>query len=176
MGSFSNLETLSSFKGNITDDKFDRLLEQTERKLRQESISKMIKKKIFKVLVETLQNVYHHQDDLKNQDDIYVNFSLKKDHFTYKDHITYIVSAGNHVRTSKVSVLRSFIDKVNSMSQNELKEYYRYCLSQDHLSDESGAGLGFVDIIRKSGEKITYSFKQVNKDYSYFCLQVKVSA
>jgi len=170
MGSFSNLETLSSFKGNITDDKFDRLLEQTERKLRQESISKMIKKKIFKVLVETLQNVYHHQDDLNNQEDIYVNFSLKT------DHITYIVSAGNHVRTSKVGVLRSFIDKVNSMSQNELKEYYRYCLSQDHLSDESGAGLGFVDIIRKSGEKITYSFKQVNKDYSYFCLQVKVSA
>jgi len=170
MGSFSNLETLSSFKGNITNDRFDRLLEQTERKLRQESISKMIKKKIFKVLVETLQNVYHHQDDLNNQEDIYVNFSLKT------DHITYIVSAGNHVRTNKVGVLRSFIDKVNSMSQNELKEYYRYCLSQDHLSDESGAGLGFVDIIRKSGEKITYSFKQVNKDYSYFCLQVKVSA
>ena len=170
MGSFSNLETLSSFKGNITNDRFDRLLEQTERKLRQESISKMIKKKIFKVLVETLQNVYHHQDDLNNQEDIYVNFSLKT------DHITYIVSAGNHVRTNKVGVLRSFIDKVNSMSQNELKEYYRYCLSQDHLSDESGAGLGFMDIIRKSGEKITYSFKQVNKDYSYFCLQVKVSA
>lgn len=170
MGSYNNSETLLSFKGNITDDIFDRLLEHIERKLRQESTSKMVKKKVFKVLVETLQNVYHHQDDIENQDDIYVNFSLKK------DHIAYIVSTGNHIRTSKVDVMKTFIDRVNAMSDNELKEYYRYSLSQDHLSDQSGAGLGFVDIIRKSGEKIIYSFKPVNKDYSYFCLQVKVSA
>jgi hypothetical protein len=164
-------QTLFSFKGNMSDNLYDGILELAEYKLQQESTTKSTRKKVFKVLIETLQNVYHHLDDLPpNHGEYSVAFSLKKDNFTYT------VSAGNHIHKTKVSSLRSYIDRVNAMSQSELKAFYLQRLSQGQLTNDGGAGLGFVDIIRKSKEKITYNFKPVNKDYSYFSLQVKVSA
>ena len=64
----------------------------------------------------------------------------------------------------------------NAMTKTELKSYYREQLSQGQFSHSGGAGLGFADILRKSREKITYSFESVNEDYSYFSLQVKILA
>jgi hypothetical protein len=62
------------------------------------------------------------------------------------------------------------------MSLPELKQYYQTRLSEGYASSSAGAGLGFVDIIRKSGKKISYTFKPVDQDYSYFSLLVEVSA
>ncbi len=167
----SSSEILLSFKGNASDNLFDCILELVEHKLQLESTTKSTKKKVFKVLVETLQNVYHHLDDLpSNRGDFSVDFSLRK------DNLAYTVSVGNHVHKTKVRLLGSYIDRVNAMSQPELKAYYRHKLSQGQITGDGGAGLGFVDIVRKSREKIIYSFKPVDKDYSYFSLQVKVSA
>jgi len=163
--------TLFSFKGTISDNLFDGILELAERKLQQEATPKSTKRKVFKVLVETWQNVYHHLDDLPpDHGDSSVDFSIRK------DKLAYTVSAGNHVCKKKVSSLKSYIDRVNAMSQPELKAFYLQRLSQGQFDHEGGVGLGIVDIVRKTKEKITYNFKTVNKDYSYFSLQVKVSA
>jgi len=167
----SKSKTLLSFKGNVSDNLFDCILELAEHKLQLESATKSTKKKVFKVLVETLQNVYHHLDDLPpNRGDFSVDFSLRK------DNLAYTVTVGNPVHKTKVGVLGSYIDRVNAMSQPELKAYYRQKLSQGQINNDGGTGLGLVDIVRKSKEKIIYSFKHVNKDYSYFSLQVKVLA
>jgi len=164
-------ETLLSFKGQVTDELFDCLLELVEHKLQHEPAPKMVKKRVFRVLVETLQNVYHHFDTLSPVgDDFSVNLNLKKDPYAYT------VSAGNHISMEKVSELRSILDQINAMTKTELKSYYREQLSQGQFSHSGGAGLGFADILRKSREKITYSFESVNEDYSYFSLQVKILA
>ena len=164
-------ETLLSFKGQVTDELFDCLLELVEHKLRHEAAPKLVKKRVFRVLVETLQNVYHHFDILTPAGDNFsVNLNLKK------DVKAYTISAGNHISMEKVDALRSILDQINAMTKKELKSYYRDQLSQGQFSHSGGAGLGFADIVRKSREKITYSFESVNEDYSYFSLQVKILA
>ena len=37
-----------------------------------------------------------------------------------------------------------------------------------------GGGLGMVDIARKSGNQLVYSFEDVNEDYGLFTLIIKV--
>ena len=164
-------ETLLSFKGQVTDELLDCLLELVEHKLQNEAAPKLVKKRVFRVLVETLQNVYHHLDILTPAgDDFSVNLYLKK------DPKAYTVSAGNHISIDKVDELRSILDQINAMTKSELKTYYRGQLSQGQFSHSGGAGLGLADIVRKSREKITYCFESVNEDYSYFSFQVKILA
>lgn len=163
-------ETILSYRGNSLDNTLDSLLELAEYKLQQQtSTEKSIRRKLFKILVETLQNTYLHLDNPTSTEEFPIDFSISKDNYTYT------VYAGNPIRKSKVEALRARIDRLNAMSLSELKEYYRRKLSAGQVSHHGGAGLGFVDIIRRSGKKIAYKFKPVNKDYSYFSLQVKVS-
>ncbi|MDH3710193.1 MAG: SiaB family protein kinase [Cyclobacteriaceae bacterium] len=169
--SFEDSEILLSYRGTVTDELFDTILELAEHKLDQEQTSKQVKRKVFKVLVESLQNVYHHFDDLPLTTESFpVTFTLEK------DKLTYCISTGNHILITKVEELRNLIEDVNNMDRKQLKSFYRNRLGDGSFSERGGAGLGIVDIIRKSGEKITYDFRRVNEDYSYFSLKVKVSA
>jgi len=43
------------------------------------------------------------------------------------------------------------------------------------LSAKGGAGLGFVDMARKSGEKLVFDFPEISEDYCFFCLSIDVS-
>jgi hypothetical protein len=163
-------ETLISYRGGANDGSIDCLLELAERKLQHQDVTNSTRKRLYRILVETLQNTYLHLDkEYSSKDGFPIKFSLKK------EDMTYTVNAGNHVKKSKVRDLQDVLDRYNAMSLKELKAYYLYKLSKGQLSQSGGAGLGLVDILRKSGEKISYSFKPVNKDYSYFSLQVKVS-
>ena len=165
-------ETLLSYSGNVSDASINSLLELAEHKLSQQNDKPTTRKKVFRVFVETLQNLYHHVDvRLPDKTKSSIRLSLKKNKKEYH------VQTTNAVRSSEVTALKNGIDKFNAMTLSELKQYYRNKLSKGHFTnDESGAGLGFADIIRKSGEKISYSFKPVNQDYSYFSLRIKVLA
>lgn len=168
---YDDSQVLLSYRGKVTDELFDALLELAEHKLDQEQTTDKVKRKVFKVLVESLQNVYHHFDDFPFSKEYFpVSFSLEKDKLTYSIH------TGNHILINKVEELKTFIDEINKMDHKELQTFYRDRLGDGNFSKNGGAGLGIVDIIRKSGEKITYDFRPVNEDYSYFSLKVKVSA
>ena len=168
---YGDSEVLLSYRGKVTDDHFDTILQLVEHKLDQEETSRSVKRKIFKILVESLQNVYHHFDELRPNRGVFpMSFTLEK------DKLAYSISTGNHIQVTKVDQLKTFIDYINQMDANELKSFYRDRLGNGSFSDGGGAGLGMVDIIRKSGEKITYNFRPVNEDYSYFSLTIKISA
>lgn len=168
---YDDSQILLSYQGTVTDGLFDAILELAEHKLDQEQTSSKVKRRVFKILVESLQNVYHHFDNLPGGGTSFpVSFSLEK------HKLAYSINTGNHISVHKVKQLKSFIDRINNLSSQELKSLYRERLGNSNFTDGGGAGLGIVDILRKSGEKITYGFRQVNKDYSYFSLKVKVSA
>ena len=89
---YGDSEVLLSYRGQVTNDLFDTILELVEHKLDQEETSKSIKRKIFKVLVESLQNVYHHFDELKPKQGVFpMSFTLEK------DKLAYSISTGMHV-------------------------------------------------------------------------------
>ena len=52
---------------------------------------------------------------------------------------------------------------------------YKFILNHQKLTAKGGGGLGLVDIARKTGHKIEYSFSEINKDYYFFNLEILVS-
>ncbi|MFI5150853.1 MAG: DUF6272 family protein, partial [Bacteroidia bacterium] len=53
-----------SFKGDITSELLTSILQIMESKLDNMQEEPKIKKKVYNVLVECLQNLYHHMDDM----------------------------------------------------------------------------------------------------------------
>ena len=58
------------------------------------------------------------------------------------------------------------------MNIDELKIYYRDMLGGSKLSKKGGAGLGIIDIARKSKNKIEFNIKNVSENYSFVSLGI----
>ena len=70
-----------------------------------------------------------------------------------KDHSYYIMTA-NKVHIEDVDNLVFAINQVNDATKEELKEMYKIQLKEGSISERGGAGLGLIDIARKTGNKL----------------------
>lgn len=163
---------LLSFKGSVTSELLTSILMITEEKLKKMEEKPGLMKKVFNILVECLQNVYHHFDELDtNIENGGANSAIL---MIGKEVDKYFILTGNYILTKKVDDLKKRLEQVNSLSKEELRELYREVLINQDFSEKGGAGLGLIDIMRKSGQKIGYNFHPVNENYSFFSLQVKI--
>lgn len=167
-------DILLSYKGAFTNDLLNCLLNLTESKLDVLDGKKSLKKKVYTIVVEVLQNIYHHFDPVYFKSDLddleAVTFLIGKENEEYN------ILAGNYVENSKIKFLKSVIDELNSLSADELKDRYRHALDTGSFTDKGGAGLGMLFIARKSIGKIEYIVKDADYNHSFFSLKVKVGA
>ena len=87
----------------------------------------------------------------------------------------YRILTGNFIRTVEVPALEEKLAKINAMDPEELREYYREKLGTTELSDRGGAGLGFIDMARKSGQKLEYNFQPVKDGIHFFTFSVAIN-
>jgi hypothetical protein len=57
-------DVLIAYKGNVTSELISNVLEVVEARMDDYSETSKIRKKVYNVLVESLQNLYHHIDIL----------------------------------------------------------------------------------------------------------------
>jgi hypothetical protein len=74
-----------------------------------------------------------------------------------------------------VKYLTEKIEKINSLSNDELKEMYKFILNYQKLSSKGGGGLGLIDIARKSDKKLEYVFYPYNDNYYFYRLDIFIS-
>jgi hypothetical protein len=119
--------------------------------------------------VETLQNMNKHSDGLSMENKVGQGLFL-----IGKKGETYYVITSNKVLNSKIDSLQDMIETINASSKEELKSMYMKQIKEGKLSDKGGAGLGLIDIARKTGEKYQYQFLPINDKYCFFILKVEV--
>ena len=164
---------LLSFKGEITSDLLTSILQIMESKMENFAEKSKTKKKVYHVLVECLQNLYHHVDEITAVDDK-TKRARTAIFMIGKDPSNYNIMTGNYILSENIEGLTERMDKVNSMSVDELKVLYKEILNNDQYSDKGGGGLGLVDMARKTGQKLGYNFKKIDDEYSFFSLDIKV--
>ena len=165
---------LLSFKGEITSDLLTSILQIIESKLDNFEEKSKTRKKVYNVLVECLQNLYHHVDEISPEKN--VEATTRSAIFMIgKDQEMYNILTGNFILTKNIDKLTERMIKINSLSTDELKALYREILNNDQFSDKGGGGLGLVDIARRTGQPLGYNFKEVGGDYSFFTMSIKIS-
>jgi len=131
----------------------------------------ILQKRIYYIMVEGLQNITHHQDEIANDRD----FDKYPGLFAIqKSGEKYFITTGNIIANDKVDDLKSRLDVINSLGREELKKYHREILAGGTISDKGGAGLGLIEMSRKSGSKLHYKFEKLDDEYTYFYLQTQL--
>lgn len=165
------------YQGEVTADLVSSVLQMMENKLDGDNEDKKVKRKVFNVMVECLQNVYHHLDSLEVAE--ITDDSLINDRTALlmigKEDKDYYVITGNHILNDRVKDVQGKLERVNNSNKEELKALYQDILSNEQMSSKGTAGLGMIDIARKSGQKLGYDFHYVNEKYSFFSLEAKIS-
>jgi hypothetical protein len=163
---------LLSFKGIVTADLLTTMLNIMENKMHTMQESPKRQKKVFNVLVECLQNLYHHVDNDVSGDNESKDILEKRSAIILivKEKENFLIRTGNYIDNIKVHELRDRLDKINSLDKDALKDYYQSSLNSSTVSSKGTAGLGMIDIARKSGNKLDFEFLKVNEEMSFFCL------
>ena len=166
-------DVLMAFKGDISSELIGKVLETVESRLDDFNENAKIRKKIYNVLVESLQNLYHHIEVIPDD--------LKEEYGTKFGMLAicrlpgqYRISTGNFLPAENVDVLKNKLDKINSMGKEELKDMYKFILNHQRLSEKGGGGLGLIDIARKTGNTLDYAFEKYDDTYTFFNLNVFV--
>ncbi len=162
-----------SFKGMMTSELLTTILQIMESKMERFEERPKIKKKVFNVLVECLQNLYHHIDEDIDDQETEQN-ELNSLFMIAKTVSTYTITTGNYMKPKDVDSLRNKLDLINGMTKEELKAYYKQVLNEGTMSAKGTAGLGMIDIARKSGKKLNYDFSSINDNLTFFSLSVKI--
>lgn len=160
---------LLSHHGELTQSVISNIEESVESKVTELAIPKGPLKKIFFISVETLQNMLLH--GYKNREGSQYNFFILT-----KNGVKMNVVSANLVANDSIPSLEKQIDIINSFDDEKaLKAYYLEHLENNTMSDKGGAGLGFITIGMKSGNKLKMDFKKINDQVSLFTLVSTVS-
>lgn len=160
-----------SFKGELSPELLTSILHVLENKIQEINFTQLKRKRIFNVLVECFQNLYHHIDYVKlgdNPDDVEKSALIIVKYIGEK----FIIRTGNYIYNNEITDLERKLKKVNELNTEELKSLYQSKLRNDERSDKGTAGLGFIDIARKSKGKLDYEFLEIDSKSSFFCLNV----
>jgi hypothetical protein len=161
------------YKGNVDSDVINHVLDTVEDKMVQVNEQSKLRKKVYNVLVETLQNLYHHVDKVPEdfEDQTSEKFGML---VVQKVETGYKIITGNFVNADNVEKLEEKIKRINRSSHEEIKELYKFILNHQRISAKGGGGLGLVDIARKTGNKLEYAFKEYNDKHTFFYLNILV--
>ena len=167
-------DVIFSYKGDISSGVINHILDSVERMSNQSDDSSRIRKRVYNVLVESLQNLYHHVDKLPDdyQGERVERFGLI---VVSRNNSGYTITSGNFILNSKVTALGNKIDRINNSTADDIKELYKHILHHQKISDKGGGGLGLVDIARKTGSRLAYQFIEYNDTYSFFTLSARLN-
>jgi hypothetical protein len=156
--------------GEFSQELNKTLLSFTERKFKAENVEDNTRRKVFNIMVEILQNISKNKIDSKeNFPEVDAVFMIGN------NNDDYILISSNMIGNSKIPLLKSRIDEVNLLDKEGLKQLYQKARLNTALSESAGAGIGMIDIARKSENKLEYSFEELNNEYSIFSLLVRIS-
>jgi hypothetical protein len=162
-----NLEYI--YRGKFNTDITDNILSLAEESLRLSEQKLSIKKRVYFVMVEGLQNITRHQDIITG------DMPVKPGLFVLQRKLnSYFITTGNLIEKKNINELKSQLEKVNSLSKDELNEYYKSHLSDGGFSGKGGAGLGLIEIARKSKGTLAYDFRKIKGKFYYFYLITEI--
>lgn len=165
-----------SFKGDLSADLVTALLGLVEMKMEVVEPDHRVQKRVFNVVMECLQNLFHHNSRIAagNGD------GNKRDEphgvvMIAHDESGYSILTGNYMAQGQVNDLKKHLDLVNGCEPQQLRDLYKTTLANGKFSINGGGGLGLIDIARKSGQKLEYGFVPLDNENTFFSLNVNVT-
>lgn len=158
-----------AYDGVLNSETISKLETEIEANILDKNLPKVVVKKVFFICIESLQNmfIHGHRDENGAKHNFFILYITDK---------AVKMMGANLIANSAIEKLKKHIEKINSFQDPaELKTYYLEHLENNELSEKGGAGLGFITIGMKSGNKLGTQFEQINDDRSMFLMEVTIN-
>ncbi len=166
-------EVILSYQGLFNFEIIGHLLNSLKDETESRGISIVHYKKILSVMIEALENVFKYSEYFDKEVSLfptyYPKFQLEK------IDCNYILLTSNPILNNDVERLIKHINTINHLDKEGLRQLFRNTLTNGQFSAKGGAGLGFIEMAKVTGEKIDYSFDPINERYSYYSCKILIS-
>ncbi len=161
-----------SYLGLFNDEITTRLIAISEYYLENKTDLGKLKNKVSLLIAECFQNIIRHsgakdQQSALTENPDFFQISILEDRV--------VLSSCNLIDNAYIGSLNEKMMLVNSLSSEELKKLYQEVLVNGSFSEKGGASLGLIEMARKSGLPIKYSFQDSSDTQSRFFLSLEVS-
>lgn len=164
------------FKGPISQGLVGEMGNLLKQKMSMENVKKMAIMRVFGVVVENAQNILRYSAER------IVNhlFSGQGQELSVgiiavgQEDGHFFVLSGNTVENAQIAPLRAHLDRLQTMSADELKTLYLEQRRKELLPGAKGAELGLIDMARKSSRPLAYEFEAINAEHAFFSLKIVI--
>ncbi|MCL2208058.1 MAG: SiaB family protein kinase [Fibromonadales bacterium] len=170
-----NIEVI--YSGPIWAGGIDGMAEMLQKRLEYEDLPFSASQSVFSVFVEQMNNMLMYsaeKDRQKDPDGKEVETSKGIYILGIKD-ATYFVQTGNVVTPNSANILKTRIDHLNTLDKKALRQFYKQQMMAENDNPESkGAGIGLIEIARRSSTPIKYQFEDLDNGLLYFTMYVTI--
>ncbi|CAN2041168.1 ATP-binding protein [Candidatus Magnetomoraceae bacterium gMMP-15] len=153
------------FNGPTSQDVLVTIGDALRMKMQEEDVSMSTTIKVFSVFVEQVQNIIYYSAEKINSPNNDLRLGIIA---VGRKNNKYYVVGGNLVQAEKTTALQEKLSIIQNMDKKQLKSYYKEQRKKGRPETSKGAGLGFIEMARKSSEPISYDIKIINEDVAFF--------
>ncbi len=159
-----------SFAGPMSHQVVEGIGNALKVKMEEDSIKKTVTMKVFSIFVEQVQNVIHYSDEREPQmSDMAFGVIV-----VGKEDDRFFIYCGNRIKNSNVSKLKTNLQELAQMDKAQLKEFYKKKRKEGSDNQSKGAGIGFIEMARKSTKPMEFDFESIDGDHSFFTIKIVV--
>lgn len=151
--------------GRVDHTVVERLLAEAESASLSVGDAVSVRKRLFNVLVEGLENVRVHAGEQFED----TAFALLVDAGD-----GYRLAFGNALPLAMAAMLSHRMEVLNSMEEADLKQHFMLMLGNDARTERGGAGLGLLTMARKSHRPMLVRTLPLNEGTAYFVMELAV--
>jgi hypothetical protein len=157
------------YSGSFPDEHSPRLILLAEELAGRRSGNERLSRKLAFILVEAYQNILRHRAPVDPVDEL----AARSVFMLNSTGSAHLVTTTNPLRREEQAGLRSILEKLDKNSDlRQLKEMFLRGLQGTSTSTRGGAGLGLIEMARRSSTGLHHEFIQENDHPLMFSLQL----
>lgn len=129
---------------------------------------KSYNKRLTYLVIECIQNIIFHSDDLPKEYQIaYILVAKNKN--------AYTISSSNALHTKNIDALEKKLERFLSLRTEILSELIQKRIQNPEINKNGHGGLGLLTMVNKSGKGFEYKISKILKNYALFHIRLKLN-
>lgn len=168
-----------AYCGCITESILTGVGAALKHKLESEEVDTRTTRSVFAVFVEQMQNIIRYSA-LQGSPEKARKKTRSENHSRYgiltigQVGDDYVIHSGNLIVASDVAAMRDSLTDLQNKTPQELKMAYKSRLRDGRSALEQGAGVGFIEIARRTSRPIEFEFEEVDDDHTFFAIKATI--
>jgi hypothetical protein len=169
-----------AYCGYVTEPVLTGVGDALKQKLAIDDMDTKTARSVFAIFVEQMQNIIRYSAETSGLDTASGAETGTASELRYgvmtvsREGDSFIIKAGNLIGKADVEPLRAKLEHLRRANKDALKAMYKETLKGETEEGSKGAGVGFIEIARRSSRPIEFDFTEVNDRFAFFALEAEI--